>query len=68
MEPRDPSNPNDVAAAARALEQDLGWFAAPLYFGDYPTLVKATKPVSKERGFVLFLEAGRGRQGSHLWI
>lgn len=44
MEPRNDSDA-DRAAARRALEQDLGWFAAPLYTGDYPEVVRKTKPV-----------------------
>lgn len=32
----------DVAAARRALDQELGWFAGPLFKGDYPDVVKAT--------------------------
>ena len=26
----------DVAAANRAMEEEMGWFADPLYTGDYP--------------------------------
>lgn len=33
------SKPEDVAAAQRALEFFLGWFADPLYFGDYPAVM-----------------------------
>lgn len=29
-------------AAERALEFELGWFADPIYFGDYPTAMKET--------------------------
>jgi beta-glucosidase/6-phospho-beta-glucosidase/beta-galactosidase len=36
MEPRDGKSEADRAAAQRALDQDLGWFADPLFFGDYP--------------------------------
>eukprot|EP00803_Ostreobium_quekettii_P010866 evm.model.scf_3951EXC.1 EVM.evm.TU.scf_3951EXC.1 scf_3951EXC:4013-7173(-) len=32
---------NNCAAAERALEFHLGWFADPLYFGDYPAVMKA---------------------------
>ena len=40
-EPSDASNGADVAAASRAMDEELGWFADPLYFGDYPESVKA---------------------------
>ena len=33
-------SPEDKAAAQRALEFFLGWFADPLYFGDYPAVMK----------------------------
>lgn len=33
-------NPADVAAAKRALEFYLGWFADPIYNGDYPDIMK----------------------------
>ena len=40
-EPEDPNNPEDVAAADRANEFFLGWFANPVYGnGDYPDVVK----------------------------
>ncbi|MBC2607253.1 GH1 family beta-glucosidase [Pelagicoccus albus] len=32
--------PEDVAAAHRALEFFLGWFADPVYFGDYPASMR----------------------------
>lgn len=32
--------PQDKAAAQRALEFFLGWFADPLYFGDYPEVMR----------------------------
>ena len=32
----DPADPEDVAAAARQMEFALGWFADPIYFGNYP--------------------------------
>lgn len=35
-EPQNESNPADVAAAQRANEFKIGWFADPLFFGDYP--------------------------------
>ncbi|BFZ09250.1 hypothetical protein BsWGS_12289 [Bradybaena similaris] len=33
-------SPSDVTAAARALSFHLGWFADPLFNGDYPALMK----------------------------
>ncbi len=33
-------SPFDVAAAERALQFFLGWFADPVYFGDYPQIMK----------------------------
>lgn len=33
-------SPQDKAAAQRALEFFLAWFADPLYFGDYPAVMK----------------------------
>eukprot|EP00878_Enallax_costatus_P009751 GHUV01010184.1.p1 GENE.GHUV01010184.1~~GHUV01010184.1.p1 ORF type:complete len:541 (+),score=93.23 GHUV01010184.1:583-2205(+) len=32
--------PEDVAAAAMGLEKNLGWYADPLFFGDYPDSLK----------------------------
>lgn len=40
-EPSDASDARDVAAASRAMDEELGWFADPLYFGDYPESMKA---------------------------
>lgn len=34
--PKDPSSNADCRAAQRGNEFELGWFADPLYFGDYP--------------------------------
>ena len=34
------NNPQDHAAALRALEFFLGWFADPIYFGDYPAVMR----------------------------
>lgn len=39
-EPQEPSDPADVAAAERALAFCLGWFADPLYKGDYPAAMR----------------------------
>jgi beta-glucosidase len=33
-------NPNDIAAAQRALEFFLGWFTDPIYLGDYPEVMR----------------------------
>uniref|UniRef100_A0A5F5Q3Y0 Cytosolic beta-glucosidase n=2 Tax=Equus caballus TaxID=9796 RepID=A0A5F5Q3Y0_HORSE len=39
-EPVDISNPKDVEAAERYLQFCLGWFANPIYAGDYPQVMK----------------------------
>lgn len=40
-EPNDTSNPSDVAAAERAMEFFLGWYANPIFVnGDYPEIMK----------------------------
>ena len=39
-EPLDPDNPADVAAAQRKNEFQMGWFADPMVFGDYPDSMK----------------------------
>ena len=39
-EPARADDPADVAAATRAMEEELGWFADPLYFGDYPASMR----------------------------
>lgn len=36
VQARDPSNPGDKGAAERALLWRMGWFADPIFFGDYP--------------------------------
>ncbi|XP_055361253.1 cytosolic beta-glucosidase [Betta splendens] len=42
LEPLDPSDPADVAAAERDLAFKLGWFAWPLFVtGDYPDVMRA---------------------------
>ncbi|XP_053733795.1 lactase/phlorizin hydrolase-like [Synchiropus splendidus] len=40
-EPKDPTKPEDVAAANRYLQMMLGWFAHPIFVdGDYPAALK----------------------------
>lgn len=39
-EPVDFSNKKDVDAAERYLQFSLGWFANPIYHGDYPEVMK----------------------------
>ena len=40
-EPKDRNKPEDVEAAKRAMEFDLGWFSNPVYVnGDYPEIMK----------------------------
>ncbi|XP_035114842.3 lactase-like protein isoform X1 [Callithrix jacchus] len=39
-EPLDISNPKDIEAAERYLQFCLGWFANPIYAGDYPQVMK----------------------------
>ncbi|CAK8692258.1 unnamed protein product [Clavelina lepadiformis] len=40
-EPKDPKNPDDVAAADRMLQSIMGWFAHPIFKnGDYPEIIK----------------------------
>ena len=38
--PKDPNNPKNVEAAYRALNFSLGWFADPIFFGDYPQIMR----------------------------
>ncbi|KAK1339165.1 hypothetical protein QTO34_019840 [Cnephaeus nilssonii] len=39
-EPVDTNNPKDIEAAERYLQFCLGWFANPIYAGDYPQVMK----------------------------
>lgn len=39
-EPMDIRNPKDIEAAERYLQFCLGWFANPIYAGDYPQVMK----------------------------
>lgn len=41
-EPKDPNDPNSVAAARRDMEFELGWFADPIWKGDYPACMRET--------------------------
>lgn len=41
-QPRDPARQEDVTAARRAMEFSLGWFAHPVFFGDYPCCMRET--------------------------
>jgi beta-glucosidase/6-phospho-beta-glucosidase/beta-galactosidase len=34
-------SPDDVRAAANAMDEELGWFADPIYKGDYPASMRA---------------------------
>lgn len=40
--PKDPQSVGDVAATERALDWGLGWFADPVYTGDYPPAMRKT--------------------------
>ena len=40
-EPKDPNNPEDVAASERVMQMKLGWYANPIFGdGDYPQVLK----------------------------
>lgn len=39
-EPVDVSNQRDIEAAERYIQFYLGWFATPLFSGDYPQVMK----------------------------
>lgn len=41
--PKDPNNPADVAAAENFMVFQYAWMADPLYFGDYPAVMKETQ-------------------------
>ncbi|CAG0894932.1 unnamed protein product [Darwinula stevensoni] len=50
--PLNPADPEDVAAAARQMEFDLGWFADPVYFGNYPqTMIDKIGEKSEAQGY-----------------
>ncbi len=38
--PKDPTKAADVAAAKRAIDFSLGWFADPVFKGDYPAIMR----------------------------
>jgi len=38
--PKDPKNRQDIDAAYRCLKFQLGWFAEPIFLGDYPQIMK----------------------------
>ena len=40
QEPNDLSDPLDVEASERAIEFYVGWFANPIFNGDYPEVMK----------------------------
>lgn len=40
-EPKDAGNPMDVQAAERANDFMLGWFAGPVFFGQYPDVMRS---------------------------
>lgn len=42
MAPRDAQDAGHVAAAQRAMEFELGWFADPVWKGDYPAVMRET--------------------------
>lgn len=39
-EPVDVTNQRDIEAAERFVQFHLGWFATPLFNGDYPQIMK----------------------------
>ncbi|CEM32697.1 unnamed protein product [Vitrella brassicaformis CCMP3155] len=39
--PHNPSDPKDVTRTQGAIDSQLGWFADPIYLGDYPKTLKA---------------------------
>lgn len=52
-EPVDVSNQKDVEAAERYIQFYMGWFATPLFNGDYPQIMKdyiGTSPSQLDSG------------------
>lgn len=41
-EPKDPNDPKSVAAAQREMDFWLGWYADPIWKGDYPAIMRET--------------------------
>ncbi|KAI0566171.1 beta-glucosidase family GH1 [Gracilaria domingensis] len=42
IEPKDKNDPECMISAQRSLDFELGWFADPVYFGDYPESMRRT--------------------------
>lgn len=40
LQPLDPDSEEDKASATRYRDFQLGWWANPIYFGDYPASMK----------------------------
>ena len=38
--PKDPKKESDIRAAKQGLDFSMGWFAEPIFFGDYPEIMK----------------------------
>ncbi|KAJ7905732.1 glycoside hydrolase [Mycena olivaceomarginata] len=53
--PLNPASPADQAAAARAMDFEVGWDVAPLYTGDYPPSVVASGAPPMRHVFVMLL-------------
>lgn len=41
-EPKDPKDPECIESSQRDIDFELGWFADPVYFGDYPKSMRET--------------------------